>query len=610
MIDGDPAIKTPQFPHQRDIYLEHRDDQPGHSLFLEMGLGKTKIVLDVASHLFLQKRIDALLVVAPKSVYRNWLTQEIPPHLAVPMAGMAYHTKGSRSERANVKSLIMLDPDNWQGRLRVVVISYPSLLTTLGAEFCRQFCTIYRTMMMVDESTAIKNPKTETSKIVKKIGAICHYRWIGTGTPVAQSPFDVHSQIEFVSPDHWRNIGMRNRESFKNQFGQFRTERMGRQVFNRCVGYRNLDKLNLAISTVSTRLLKEDSSVKLPPKIYTTRTFRLLPAQRKAYESLRRSFEAELDDGVTVEASLAITRLMRLQQICSGFVSAQETVSSSAEDLGVPELGTGLLTSSGDSSDDYSDAREILGDALEESHSAFGEARATPDGYAQIYARAQFEIKRASEFAQRTLGDDATPDLVAKINEELAAQQQIRVTRSVIHDVVSPKENPRLLLLQGLLDEALPAHKVIVWCRFTRDVEMICAMLNTVGETPIALRYDGSVAQVDRELILDRFRDPEDPGRVLVVNLYAMSQGVTLTIAKTSIYYTNSSSLEKRLQSEDRSHRIGQDVSVNIIDIAAEGTVDVKLIENLKSKFEIAASVTGDRFRDWILPYERMDDDE
>lgn len=591
----DAAIKTPQFPHQRDIYLAHRDDQPGHALFLEMGLGKTKIVLDVASHLFLEKKIDALLVVAPKSVYRNWLTQEIPPHLAVPMAGMAYHTKGSRNERARVKSLIMLDPDNWRGKLRVVVISYPSLLTDLGAEFCAKFCTIFRTMMMADESTAIKNGKTQTAKVVKRIGEICHYRWIGTGTPVAQSPFDVHSQIEFLSPDHWRNLGMRNREAFKNEFGQFRSERMGRQVFNRLVSYRNLDKLNLCISTVSTRLLKEDSSVKLPPKIYTTRTFALLPAQRRAYESLRRSFEADLDAGIHVEASLAITRLMRLQQICSGFVSAEETVSTSAADLGHPKLGSGLLNN-----DD--DAQLILGDALRESGDAW--SKASEDDYAAIYARAQREIARASNFAEQTLGESATPEMIEKIENELASQQRVVLTRRVIHDVVAPAENPRLLLLLELLEEALPSHKVIVWCRFTRDVELICDALPEVS-----LRYDGSVAQVDRERVLERFRDMDDPGRVLVVNVHAMSQGVTLTIAKTNIYYTNSPSLEKRLQSEDRSHRIGQDVGVHIIDIAAEGTVDIKLIEGLRSKFNIAAAVTGDRLRDWILPYEIQEDE-
>ena len=79
-----------------------------------------------------------------------------------------------------------------------------------------------------------------------------------------------------------------------------------------------------------------------------------------------------------------------------------------------------------------------------------------------------------------------------------------------------------------------------------------------------------------------------------------MSHGVTLTVAKTVIYYTNSHSLEKRLQSEDRPHRIGQTVSVLVIDIAAERTVDVKMIEGLRSKFDVAASVTGDRMREWL----------
>ena len=66
------------------------------------------------------------------------------------------------------------------------------------------------------------------------------------------------------------------------------------------------------------------------------------------------------------------------------------------------------------------------------------------------------------------------------------------------------------------------------------------------------------------------------------------------------IYYSNSFSLEKRLQSEDRAHRIGQDRSVLIIDLAAERTVDLHVIRALREKYDIAASVTGDRLREWI----------
>jgi SNF2 family DNA or RNA helicase len=162
-------------------------------------------------------------------------------------------------------------------------------------------------------------------------------------------------------------------------------------------------------------------------------------------------------------------------------------------------------------------------------------------------------------------------------------------------DVVPPGENPRLKLLLELIDMA--TGKIIVFCRFKRDVQNIC---DALGDT--ALRYDGSVKHGVRSGVLKRFRDPADSARVLVANVHAMSMGVTLTIAKTMIFYSNSFSLEKRLQAEDRFHRIGQTDSVNVIDIVADGTVDLHLAKLLQEKFDVQAQVTGDRFREWIKP--------
>jgi SNF2 family DNA or RNA helicase len=85
-----------------------------------------------------------------------------------------------------------------------------------------------------------------------------------------------------------------------------------------------------------------------------------------------------------------------------------------------------------------------------------------------------------------------------------------------------------------------------------------------------------------------------------VANVHAMSMGVTLTIAKTMIFFSNSFSLEKRLQAEDRFHRIGQDVSVQIIDLVAENTVDEHVAKSMREKFDIQRLVTGDRLREWI----------
>jgi SNF2 family DNA or RNA helicase len=76
--------------------------------------------------------------------------------------------------------------------------------------------------------------------------------------------------------------------------------------------------------------------------------------------------------------------------------------------------------------------------------------------------------------------------------------------------------------------------------------------------------------------------------------------GITLTAANTVIYYSNGYDLEKRLQSEDRAHRIGQKKNVTYIDIIAEKTVDEKIQESLRKKINIASEVMGEELRAWI----------
>ena len=66
------------------------------------------------------------------------------------------------------------------------------------------------------------------------------------------------------------------------------------------------------------------------------------------------------------------------------------------------------------------------------------------------------------------------------------------------------------------------------------------------------------------------------------------------------IYYSNGYDLEKRLQSEDRAHRIGQKKNVTYIDIIAEDTIDEKIVEALRSKIDIASQVMGEELKEWI----------
>ena len=76
--------------------------------------------------------------------------------------------------------------------------------------------------------------------------------------------------------------------------------------------------------------------------------------------------------------------------------------------------------------------------------------------------------------------------------------------------------------------------------------------------------------------------------------------GLTLTEAKTVVYYSNNFDLEIRLQSEDRAHRIGQTSKVTYIDMMADDTVDEKIVESLRNKVNIATEIMGEDLRQWI----------
>jgi SNF2 family DNA or RNA helicase len=111
--------------------------------------------------------------------------------------------------------------------------------------------------------------------------------------------------------------------------------------------------------------------------------------------------------------------------------------------------------------------------------------------------------------------------------------------------------------------------------------------------------YYGLTPQDERDGNREKFQsDPKC--RFLVGTPATGGYGLTLTAANTVIYYSNGYDLEKRLQSEDRAHRIGQKKSVTYVDIMAENTVDEKIVKSLRKKINIASEVMGEELKSWI----------
>jgi len=111
--------------------------------------------------------------------------------------------------------------------------------------------------------------------------------------------------------------------------------------------------------------------------------------------------------------------------------------------------------------------------------------------------------------------------------------------------------------------------------------------------------YYGLTPQDQRDTNREKFQS--DPGcRFFVGTPSTGGYGLTLTAANTVVYYSNGYDLEKRLQSEDRAHRIGQKKNVTYVDIIAENTVDEKIVKALRKKINIASQVLGEDLKSWI----------
>jgi SNF2 family DNA or RNA helicase len=156
------------------------------------------------------------------------------------------------------------------------------------------------------------------------------------------------------------------------------------------------------------------------------------------------------------------------------------------------------------------------------------------------------------------------------------------------------------------IDELLAAleevdGKVIIWANYRKDIERIKNRLqHDYGMTAVASYYGDTEAE-ERQEIVTRFQDPGDSLRFFVGNPRTGGYGLTLTAAKTVIYYSNNFDLEVRLQSEDRAHRIGQTSKVTYIDLITPGTVDEHIVKALRNKINIASAVLGEELKEWLI---------
>ena len=475
----DYKFKLKPYKHQMNA-LEKSWNKETYGYFMEMGTGKTKVLIDNMAMLYDKGKINGALIIAPKGVVKTWHEQELPTHLPnhVENVTTLWQPNITKKQETKLNNLFDLGTD-----LHIFIMNVEALSTSKGVKFAEKFLRSHRTLMALDESTTIKNPSAKRTKNVLALAPMAKYRRILTGSPVTKNPLDLYTQCEFLDPFL---LNFNSWYAFRNRYAIMKTIHVRGRSIQTVHKFQNLGELSDRLKGFSYRVLKEDC-LDLPEKIYMKRHVALTKEQENLYEQMRKTAIANLNGKVTSTVTV-LTQLMRLQQItCGHFVA-----------------------------------------------------------------------------------DDGTVQTI---------------------------KNNRLDELMDVLEET--ENKAIIWAYWQRDVQDIKDAIEKKYGPRSVVDYYGLTPQDERQDNIRRFQN-DNECRFLIGTPSTGGYGITLTEANTVIYYSNGYDLEKRLQSEDRAHRIGQKKNVTYIDLIAEDTVDEKIVRSLRKKINIASEVMGEELRDWI----------
>ena len=323
-------FKTTPYAHQLKA-LEMSWNKEVFAYFMEMGTGKSKVLLDNVAMLFDKGKINSVLIVAPKGVYKNWHDSEIPEHLVQHINKNVVLWKSLITKEQKIKLNSLFDNDFT--KLQFLIMNVEALSTKKGLDFARQFLNVKRALFAVDESTTIKNPSAKRTKNILGLSKLSKYRRILTGSPVTKSPLDLYTQCFFLVPfllDH------NSYYSFRTRYALMRTANFNGRSVQVVVGYHNLGELSKKLEPFSYRVLKDDC-LDLPPKTFMKRVIQLTPEQKRVYQQMKTSALAILN-GKMVTTMNVITQMMRLQQITCGHFKADDGSTQNIKNNRIIEL--------------------------------------------------------------------------------------------------------------------------------------------------------------------------------------------------------------------------------------------------------------------------------
>lgn len=499
-------FKTEPRGKQREV-IESTWNRAVCAFLCRPGTGKTKIGLDTAGFNFQDGRIDALVVIAPEGVDRQWIEEGVPRHLgdAVPRVCGNYRSTMGKQAYAKLEAMATAK----RHALYIFTLSFDGMQTPRGKKLLQLLQKNKRYMCIDDESHRTANPKSAVYKALKPVMRAARVKRIATGTLVRQNPFSVWGQFELMGDGL---LGFGSLAAFKSMYSQLLTKdnplmkAILRKVPQKPDGkggmepryipqvlakddndrpiYRNMRDLRDRLSKHSVFLTLADVNGKEPIVNETTRYVQLTKDQQVLYDDLVKYGVSQAPGGqLTAEGSLALA--IRLAQVAGGFAP----------------------------SDDDPKAQPI--------------------------------------------GD----------------------------------KNPKLLDVQSIAEE-LCGEKLVIWCKFSAEIDAVVSALSEVYGPGSVVQYHGRMTGKEKDASKQAFIN--EAGRLFFVGQQKAGgtgldglQGVCNYMA----FYSNDYSYLERLQAISRLARTDGADTVQVWDIIAEHTVDEDVVTCLRTAQDVSDTV-------------------
>lgn len=541
--------------HRKIVSIEYVGRQEGYCLTVDnpdatylinhcIVTHNTRTSLLIAEAKYNAGEIDALLVIAPNGVHKQWAVEEIPKWLSDVNTTVQW--------RKNKKLFFV------EGALNIVCINIEQFSTKTKYLDYVDWVNSHKAMIILDEATRIKNPKAirtqrllyEFNHVVRRGKTILSSepktvaRAILTGTPVTNGPFDVWAMFEFLQPGYF---GI-NWYGFQNKYGMFHAIQVNGRVIRILINedaweqikacdsfekanalygvnlstydmiqqqdsyqgpFKNVEQLRDKMLEIAM-FVKIEDCIDMPDRVYNRKLLDMSSEQARVYDELETYFIATYKDE-KVEAKSKLTAYIRLQQIASGFVSSEQ----------VPE-------------------EEI---------------------------------------------EDPPPNKIVWF-DDLPKIDQLLVD---CEEVVGSTDNP--------------TGQVIVVCHFSAEAEKIFDSLQAAGYHCCLQTGWKKVGSIDG------FK--QGKYSIMVANIRVISMGFNLQeLCHHMIFYSNTFSLEDRIQVEARIYRAGQKQKCIYIDYVMKDTIDMKVYAALKQKKQLADYIRETSVKDMLTKRDEVFNDE